>query len=359
MKPERKLAGPIKPWLFLILGLAMIGAGWWLAALPKAQKVKRQRQEFFASQATELLALEEERNRAAMELARGRLAAHFSRYRLGVPRFAQDLTTWGTRYRISKALLKDWWSKSNEARKVATDHFSEFVVSDEQLQKDVAEVIAQFSSDLEADRNKMLSELQVRVASAAVPCATKELGSTGLGEAFMAEAQPRLKERAAQSLVVCILGTGGGFAAAQAATRIVSKLLTSMAVRVAAGAAVRGSAVATGAVAGGEGGTMLTPGVGTAIGVVGGLIAGWGVDWWTEKEFKEQVTNECNEMLSGMEEALWSDPAEGLGAGFSRSIRITRECHEAALRKMIGTTDYGTTDHGTTGPRTTGPRGKW
>ena len=335
MKPERKRAGVLKPWLLLILGLALIGAGWWLAARPNDQKVKRQRQEFFASQGTELLALEEERNRGAMELARGRLAAHFSRYRLGVRRFAADLTTWGARYQISKALLKDWWSKSNEARKVAADHFSEFVVSDEQLQKDVAEVIAQFCSDLEADRNKMLSELQVRATTAAVPCATKELGSTGLGEAFMVDVQPRLKARAAQSLVACILGTGGGFAAAQAATKIVSKLLASMAVRVAAGAAVRGSAMATGAVAGGEGGTMFTPGVGTAIGVVGGLIAGWGVDWWTEKEFKEQVANECNEMLSGMEEALWGDPAEGLEAAFSRSISITRECHETALRKMI------------------------
>lgn len=81
------------------------------------------------------------------------------------------------------------------------------------------------------------------------------------------------------------------------------------------------------------------------------------MDWWTEKEFKEQVTHECNEMLSGMEEALWGDPAEGLEAGFSRSIRITRECHETALRKMI-TEEENPKSEGTKSEGTKGRRGR-
>ncbi|MGA2862944.1 MAG: hypothetical protein ABSF95_00485 [Verrucomicrobiota bacterium] len=336
MKTGRNTASILKPVLFLIVGLVMVGAAWWLTKLNRErQKIKRQRQEFLASQGVELLGVEEKRNREAMDLAQQQLAAHFSRYHSGVPKFAEDLTTWGTRYEISKALLKDWWSKSNEARKVATDHFAKFVVSDQQLQEDVTAVLAQFSSDLEANRNKLLSELQEKVSTSSVPCASTELGSTNIAGAFMVEVQPLLRKQAVQSPVIEVLATAGGLGAGGAATKIVSKLLTSMAARVATGAAARGSSVAAGAVAGGEGGTLVTPGVGTAIGIVGGIVVGWAVDWWMESRFKEKVTNECNQILNDMEKSLWNDPNQGLASSFGQAVKITHKCHETALRKII------------------------
>lgn len=336
MRAERNSASILKPVLFLTLGFFMIGVAWWLAARGSGkQRVKHQRQEFFASQAADLVVLDEKRNREAMNLARRRLAEHFSIHRIGVPKFAEDLTTWGTHYEISKAMLRDWWSNSNEARKVATDHFSRFIVSDEQLRRDVADVVAQFSSDLEANRNKMLSELQEKVSTAAVPCASADLGLTNLTGAFMVEVQPLLKQRAAQSLAMSVLGTGGGVGAGAATTHIVTKLVTSMATRVATWAAARGSTVAGGAVVGGQGGTVLAPGVGTAAGAVGGIIAAWAVDWWTEKKFKEKVTQECNQILDDMEKNLWNDPSQGLALSFGQAIQLTRECHEKALRKII------------------------
>ncbi len=270
-----------------------------------------------------------------MERAKQQLAVHFARYRLGASDFAENLTTWGTRYKISEAALRDWWSKSNEARKIATAKFEEFVVSGQRLQKDVTNVIAQFASDLEANRNKMLSEIQENVSLAAVPCASTELGSTNLVGAFMLEVQPLIKARATQSPIIAVLASGGGFIAGEAGARILTRIFTTIAARVATGAAVRGSAVAGGAVAGGEGGGLFAPGVGTAIGVVGGIIVGFAVDWWTEKRFKEKVTGECNTMLADMEHALWTHETEGLGHSFTRTIQTIRECHKTALRKVI------------------------
>jgi hypothetical protein len=108
-----------------------------------------------------------------------------------------------------------------------------------------------------------------------------------------------------------------------------------MAVRVGAGAAGRGSTVAAAALTGGEGGTVLAPGVGTAIGAVGGVVVAWAADWWMKKRFKEKVTNECNQMLEEMQKKLWNDPSQGLALSFSQAITVTREGHETALRTII------------------------
>ena len=336
MKTKAQTKSILTPALFLMLGIILIGAAW-LMTRPRQDKLnlKRQRQEFFALNGAQILGQEEQRNRDAMQRAKRQLAAHFAQYRNGVPKFAADLTTWGTRYKITKAALGGWWDNANEARKVTTEQFAKFVVSDQQLQNDVTGVIAQFSSDLAANRNKMLSELQQKASVAAVPCASAALGSTNIAEAFMLEMQPLIRARAAQSPLIGVLATGGGFIAGEAATQIVTRLLASVAARVASGAAVRGSAVAAGALAGGEGGTVLAPGVGTAIGLAGGIIVGWAVDWWMEKSFKEKVTSECNQILSDMEEALWSDASQGLEGTLTKAIKSARECHEIALRKII------------------------
>jgi hypothetical protein len=326
----------VQPILFLVLGLAMVAAAWLMTRPnPEKKKIQRQKQEFFAVTGSQLLNQEAQRNREAMERARRQLAANFARYRQGVPNFAEDLTTWSTRYEITKAALADWWNESNEGRKIATGKFAKFVVSDRQLQRDVTAVLAQFSSDLEANRNKMLSELQERISTAAVLCASTDLGSTNLAGAFILEAQPLIKARAMQCPAIGALATGGGFIVGDAAANIVTKLLASMAARVATGAAARGSAVAAGALTGGGGGTAITPGVGTAIGLAGGIVVGSAVDWWMEGRFKAKVTGECNQILSHMEEALWNDGAQGLENAFTKAITATRECHEVAMQKVI------------------------
>jgi hypothetical protein len=336
LKTERNSASILKPVLFLVLGIILMGVAWWSTDHGSGkQKIKRQRREFFATNGIALSNQEEQRNREAMERARQQLASDFARYHNGAPRFADDLTTWSAQYQIAKAALADWWSKSNEGRKVATDKFAEFVVSDRQLQKDVIGVIAQFSSDLEANRNKMLSELQEKVSAAAVPCASAAPGSTNLARAFALEAGHLVEQQTMQSSLAKVLAEGGGFMAGAAATHIVTKLMTSMAIRVATSVAARGSTVAGGVLAGGEGGTVLAPGVGTAVGAVGGIVAAWAVDWWMEKKFKEKVTNECNRILDDMEKNLWNDPSQGLALSFGQAIQVTRECHEKALRTII------------------------
>lgn len=354
---RRSMCGSIvKPILALIIGLSMIGVAYWISrhehvgsALPPGPPVptpsitakeeqsrrQRQREEFFTNQGTEVLNSEKARNQEAIERAKSKLATSFARYHQGVPRFAEDLSTWGSRYQFAKAALKDWWSKSNTARTLATEKFARLVVSDESLQTDVRQVLSQFASDLEANRNKMLTELQEKVTSAAVPCAALDRGSIDLVQAFMLEVNPRLASLGEQSALAGVLATGGGFVGTEATGAIISRLLAAMAARVAAGAATKGSTVAAGAVFGGEGGTVLTPGVGTAVGVVAGIVVGFAVDWWMEKQFSEKVINECNQILNQMEESLWNNPSEGLALSLTRAVDVTRECNGASIKKII------------------------
>jgi hypothetical protein len=351
MKTEQGTASVRKPVLFLVLGVILVGVAWWLTHptreeqeiqrwLQEEQKIQHQRQEFFASHGIQLLSQEEQRDREAMERAGQQLASDFARYRSGVPSFASNLTTWTAQYQIAKAALRDWWSKSNEAQQLATDQFAKFVVSDRRLQADVIAVIAQFSSDLEANRNKMLSELQQKVSIAAVPCASADLGSTNLAGAFALTVEHLLEQEAKQSPIARVLAEGAGSIAGWAATGtirgLITGLVTSMAVGVAKKAAAGGSTVAAEAIVeGGAGGTVLAPGVGTAIGLAGGIVVGGAVQWWMENKFKEKVASECNQILDDMEENLWNDPRQGLEMSFGQAITVTRECHQKALRKII------------------------
>ena len=334
--------------LLILLGVAMVATAWWIIRADadkrnlaeqeriKAQgRIKVQREWFFASEVPALLEAEEQRNQEAIARARDLLSSKFAHYKNGVPAFAGDLTTWGSRYQIAKAALNDWWNKSNETRKYATDRFANFVVSDEQLQKDITSVLEQFSSDLKANRNRMLADLQERISSASVPCASADQGSTNLAAAFMVRLQDAATVRAKQSDLIAALSFGGGFIATEATAQIVARIIATMTARVAAGAATTGSTVAADVLVGGAGGTVLEPGVGTAIGIVGGIIVGCAVDWWMEKNFKQKVTTECNQMLAEMEKDLWSNGSEGLESKLKEAVTVSRACHETALRQII------------------------
>ena len=303
--------------------------------LSEQHKIRKQRQEFFAASAIQLLDKEQQRNQEAIDRARDRLDTNFARYRTGVPKFAEDLTSWGTRYQLAEAALSDWWSKSNEARKVATDRFADLVVSDQQMQRDVAAIIDQFSYDLEANRNQMLGELREKVSIAACPCASTDLSSATLVKSFATELQPLLQKEAKNSVVVGSFAAGGGFIVQLAATKIVTTIINSMVTEVATEAAAGGSAMAAGALEGGAGGTLIEPGVGTAIGVVGGIIVGAVLDWGMDARFKQKVTDECNDMLIKMKKALWNEPTKGLASSFNQVVKCTRQGHETVLRKII------------------------
>jgi len=164
----------------LAAGLGMILAAWEITrpdlhqptsrqpSAPEQDPTKRNR-EFFEKEIQPLVAAEDGRNRKAIQRAERRLDAVFQGYGTNVPKFAEALTSWGTKYEITKAMVYDWRSKTDEARKIPMRLFAETVVSDQKLNADITEIVAGIQSDFEASRDRMLSEATQRLKAADFP----------------------------------------------------------------------------------------------------------------------------------------------------------------------------------------------
>lgn len=333
MSTQTKVGGFLKPLLLLSLGLALIGTAYWLTG--PSREEHRKRSEFIAREVPALLDQEEESNRQALKRAQQELRKNFQRYRAKVPDFVEELTSGGLEFKLTKASLTDWWSETNEARNIATELFSEKVVSNEGLEQDIQAVANQFVTDLTANRNGMLSELSIRVSASQLQVPTNAIGNSGAVAVFQEKLKLVLDQRATEAPVVVAISITGDRLAEEVVKRLVRDVNRSLATRLAATAIARGGAAAGGAAGGGAVGTALFPGVGTAIGVVAGLAAGFAVDKWMEGRFKEQVTKECDLILRALESEVWHAQQQGLNAKFSQMITETRAAHEAALKLTI------------------------
>jgi len=98
---------------------------------------------------------------------------------------------------------------------------------------------------------------------------------------------------------VTLLSFGGGWLAEEAVKRCANRVVAMLTARMVVVAVEAGGATASGAVAGGAVGTCAEPGGGTMIGLVLGMGAGFGVDWWMESRLKEKTTQESRRCSSG------------------------------------------------------------
>ena len=79
---------------------------------------------------------------------------------------------------------------------------------------------------------------------------------------------------------------------------------------------------------------MLAPGVGTAIGLAGGFIAGAAVDWWMTDQFEEKVSLQCRQFLKKTRDSLITGP-QGLQAMLTQEATRTGEVVDRALSDTL------------------------
>jgi len=306
--------------------------------LPSAQSAipDRNAKEFFQKEVQPLIAREEQRNREALLRAKALLDVQFAMYVSRLPSFAEELTTWGMRYEITKAAITGWWSKENHVRKIATDKFSEKVLSEKELEMTVRRIVLQFQNDLHASRNQMLAEATVRLKAANFEIPSLDVSEAGLDQALDKQMKPLVEKLAVESPAVGLLAFGGSLAAEEGVRLIVIQAIRGLVASLATTAATSGGATVTGGIAGGGTGTILgTPGVGTAIGFAVGIGLGVAFDSWMSGKFQEKVIDECGKVLETMKSELWSEPAHGFQVVFSAAVTTTSDTHSAALGKII------------------------
>ena len=141
----------------LIVGLIMIFTAWRLTqsahrASPTltptpAPDFALRRKAFFQKEIAPLIADEDARNRAAIRRAEARVNEVFAGYRGHVPEFADALTQWGTKFQITKAMVKDKLNRTDETGKIPIQLFAEKVVSDQKLIVDITKIVETLKTD--------------------------------------------------------------------------------------------------------------------------------------------------------------------------------------------------------------------
>ena len=326
-------------------GIALLAAGagvWKLRKFASPESVSPAvaadadaREAFLRTRVPPILGAAEAREMAAVQRAVAAVDARFSTYADGAPAFAASLTGWGMRFRIL-------YRKGVETAEGKPDHswtaalvqekFAEHVVSDVRLEADIMEITKQLAYDLEASRNEMLASLAADLRASDLPVTIKSAALTDFNAAMNTRIRDLLAAMPVQSVAVGTGSLAAGIVAEEAVRQLIRVVIAQAAARLATGAIAAGGTTVAAATVGGTGGTAIAPGIGTAVGLAGGLVVGAVVDWWMTDEFEEKVTAQVREFLTASRTALVTGD-RGLEALFRSEVQ---RYHAAAGRAVEG-----------------------
>ena len=322
----------------LFFGLALIGGAWWISNSPaletegqiqarqEAEKVLqiealRQRRELLSRQIELLVDTEERANQVAILRAQNSLDDAFISFSNGLPKFVEAVTAWKAQFQIARSGINDKVSGSHEMETVVAEYFEKNVASNQDISSALDKIVAQFQSDLVANRNRMLSEATLRIRGA----------DLGLPPSYTSESLGNLvtakQGQMAQSLggvpVVSVLSISGSLIVDYALVKMVARALSNAA-----------RATTAGAITGAGAGTLITPGVGNAIGLVVGFAGGFAVDHLMTERMKAKILRDTKDTLDSMKNEIWMNSAEGLNTKLSGLVKQTKELHAAALTSI-------------------------
>ena len=248
-------------------------------------------------------------NREAAERCVRRLRGLVAEYRSHVEPFVEDLTSISTRLGIVRRMPGGWWSEDSRVEDYVGEKFERHLFSEQKLLADVAGVLDQFRSEVDANQNRMLVNVRSCLDTADLP----EVEIEEYDKFYQSVAR-ELSEYSAQqgsssvynALTVLVMSEAGSYVA----VTIVSGLLVRFGAMAATTAATAGG-VTAGAGATGAGGGSLAGPIGTAVGLGVGLVIGLAIDWWMTEEFEEEMSLQLNDYLGSLERAILYGSEQG------------------------------------------------
>jgi hypothetical protein len=288
----------------------------------------------------------DQRNVAAADRALATLHARIARHRAGVDHFARDVRSWGTRFGVIGRYTGDLWRKvrrRDDGSHVAVyvnEKFRQQVISEDQLQQDVAAVLRQFDDDLAANRNRLYTRMSLPLAT--IRCKTPLVGANydQFREQTQRQSGMLAKSLAGDTVVAGIAEFSASWAATDVSQALASRVVTQILTRVGTSLAVEGieagGATAGGAAAGGGAGSVGGP-AGTIIGLGVGLIIGAAVDWWLSDQFEAHVQQQCNQFLSLLDRRLCEGSAKGPGLrqSLTQTVQLTGQAQRESVRRAM------------------------
>ena len=292
---------------------------------------------FFDAEAKPLLAKTRGKDLAAIAQVLNSLDAAFVRYGEGAPKFAKDLTGWGTRFKIMYRKGVETAQRKDEhtwTQQLIQEKFATHVMSDATLEADLLAIMKQFNFDLEANRNEMLAGMQTKLAASNLPVNVKQLTLQNFSKDFNLNVKQLLSQMPQQSVGVGVGSITAGIVAEEAVRQIVRTIIAEVAARIAASAAAAGGTAGGAAAAGATGGSAIAPGVGTVIGLAGGFLVGAFVDWWMTDEFEEKITQQCHGFLDTTKQSLINGSG-GLKESLLKQVEQSSSAYEKALQSSV------------------------
>jgi hypothetical protein len=229
---------------------------------------------------------------------------------------------------------------SEDKKKVerhVTEKFEMHVVSAKKMQEDLEALLQGFRRDIEANRNRMLVDIDAAVK------ADPRLLVVGvkLPDSFAKEIESSITKVAAQAgkdgIVLSSWTLVAAFASEEVVRRLVICALTAVGESLVASmgttAAASGGATVAGGAGGGATGTLGGP-AGVVIGIAVGLTVGIIVDYVMTARMETKLNQECTQFLTKTEVALTTDP-KGLVPALEKALADMAKVQTPVIKQQI------------------------
>lgn len=290
----------------------------------------------FENRVAPILDVQRTANEQAIQDLRKRINANFRKYRSGARPFAEDITSWKSRYHIVTKGTGELFSKDKEkVERYVTGIFERDVVSAKRLEKDIRRVLEKFQQDVFAARNSMLSEVEAVIS---------DYPELSVGTAWMNEKTEFLEyvknevsrislEAAQDGTQMGLVNLATGIAVEEVVRMTTVWILQKLATGMAATAATSGGTTATTTTGGGAVGTLGGP-AGTAIGIGVGLIIGGVIDWWMTDKLQDKLEDQCVDFLQELQAVIIQDK-QGLVHTLDRELKTADERYEQVIYSVL------------------------
>lgn len=295
-----------------------------------------ERAKFFDQEVQKALSEFDGMNREAVVLCQERLHESIESFRRGIPAFTDDITSIGTRFGILRRMPFDWWYEQDSVLKFTTEKFEEHLFNEDSLKNAIQNASDTFRSDLIANRNHLLSNVQAAVSAEDLPV-LHEVSLEGYADDVTKRLQAFASASGQDSLTSLIITEIISGTAGSAAGSVFGMVAANVASAAAASAATAGGATVGGTAAGGGTGTLAGP-VGTAIGAGVGLVVGILVDWWMTDRFQDKLAGQLNDLLTEIEGAVLEGNGEktGMRCALDETCDAVRDaCRESLFDRIV------------------------
>ena len=279
----------------------------------------------------------------ALAILHRRLDGH----RKGIPAFAEDVTSWGTRFGVVGRSTRDAYRKARgkpdaqTTRRYVERKFRDHVMTEIALEAAVGAAVEQFRADMEADRNTLMSDIRVPLNASGAPVLVGEPQWEAIRRDILKQGSELAMSGSTDSAANAAASFAAGEIAGLSGRYVVVQILARVGPMVGARLAASGVAAGGGAMVGaaGGGGAVGSAGgpAGTIVGAGVGLVVGAAIDWWMTARFREQLRNRCEDFVDSVQLALitGSKQSPGVEPLLAEAVRVTDAAQRQAIHDVL------------------------